>query len=106
MGRLYTEPGDFIRRVYKDHLEEVAGRFRRAFQRALPDLPPAELMWRLHFCIGVMTHTMGAGRLLEALSGGLCDASDVEGMLARIKIFLMAGLTAPVTNVEVQHAMR
>jgi hypothetical protein len=53
-----------------------------------------------------MTHTMGAGRLLEALSGGVCDTSDVEGMVARIKIFLMAGLTAPVSNVEVQHAMR
>lgn len=108
MGRLYTEPGEFIRHVYKDHLEEVANRFLAAFQRALPDLPPADLMWRMHFAIGVMTHTMGAGRLLESLSHGLCNPADVEATLPRIKAFLLAGLTAPASTPastkEMQHA--
>ncbi len=59
MGRLYTEPGEFIQRVYKEHLEHVANRFVNAFRRALPDLEPDELLWRLHFVIGAMTHTHG-----------------------------------------------
>ena len=86
----------------------MATRFIRAFQRALPDLPLTELLWRLHFAIGVMTHTMGAGRLLQFFSGGRCDPSDVEGTLGRIKMFVTAGLTAPapVFSTEVQHAMR
>jgi AcrR family transcriptional regulator len=108
MGRLYTEPGEFIQHVYKEHLEHVATRFIHAFQRALPDLPLPELLWRLHFAIGVMTHSMGAARLLQYFSGGQCDPSDVEGTVGRIKIFVTAGLTAPapVFNTEVQHAMR
>lgn len=109
MGRLYTEPGEFIKRVYKEHLEEVANRFLAAFQRALPDLPQADLMWRMHFSIGVMTHTMGAGRLLESLSHGVCDVTEVEGTAQRIKTFLIAGLTAPASTPatstkEMQHA--
>lgn len=106
MGRLYTEPGDFLKHVFKEHLEHVGGRFIAAFQRALPDLPVDELMWRMHFAIGVMTHTMGAGKVLEYISGGRCDLSDVEGTMERMRTFIVAGLTAPVANREVQHAGR
>jgi AcrR family transcriptional regulator len=109
MGRLYTEPGEFIKHVYKEHLEQVGARFVAAFERALPDLPPVDLMWRLHFVIGVMTHTLGAARLLEFLSHGRCDPSDVEGTLQRIKTFVAAGLatpaSSPVSGNEVQHAI-
>jgi len=105
MGRLYTEPGEFIQRVYKEHLEHVAKRFVNAFQRALPGLEPDELLWRLHFVIGAMTHTMGAAKLLQFLSGGRCDPSDIEGTMQRLRTFLMAGLTAPASNCEVHHAI-
>src|SRR5579863_8050453 len=103
MGRLYTEPGDFMEKLYKQHFEPVAMRFIRAYQRALPDLPKAELLWRLHFSIGAMTHTMGAAKLLQTVSQGECDPSDVEGTLERLEAFMMAGLTAPVPA-EVHHA--
>lgn len=105
MGRLYTEPGEFIRYVFKEHLEYVGSRFVAAFRRALPALPQDELMWRMHFAIGVMTHTVGAARLLESLSGGRCDLSDVEGSLKRMKSFIAAGFTAPAPTREVQHAL-
>ena len=102
MGRLYSERSDFVAKVYKDHVEPIASRFIRALQRALPDLPPIELLWRLHFCVGALAHTMAAGDLLRALSDGQCDPSDVEGTLQRMEAFLTAGLAAPV--MEAQHA--
>ena len=105
IGRLYTEPGEFIQHVYKEHLEDVARRFVAAFQRALPGLEPDELLWRLHFAIGALTHTMGAGRLLQFLSEGRCDPSDIDGTLERLKSFLTAGLTAPVSDHQVHHAI-
>jgi hypothetical protein len=104
MGRLYTEPSEFIERLYKDHLEVVAKRFVAAFRRALPNVPEVELLWRLHFVIGIMGHTLGAGRLLKFLSEGRCDPSDLEGTYKVMKAFVIAGLQAPVSTKEVHHA--
>ncbi|HLG98976.1 MAG TPA: TetR/AcrR family transcriptional regulator [Bryobacteraceae bacterium] len=103
MGRMYTEPADYIERIYKDHLEAVASRFVQAYQRALPGVPRVEVLWRLHFSMGALAHTMAASRLLQIFSHGECDPSDVEGTLKRLENFMMAGLTAPVP--EVQHAV-
>jgi AcrR family transcriptional regulator len=107
VGRIYTEPGDFSVRVFKDQFQALALRFIPAFQRALPHLPLPELYWRLHFSIGALAHTMGAATMLRVFSRGLCDPSDADGTLARIKTFVLAGLAAPVTasvSIEVQHA--
>ena len=106
IGRLYTEPGDFAVRLYKEQFEPLAQRFIPAFQRALPDLPRDELIWRLHFAIGALAHTMAASKMLEMMSGGRCNVSDVEGTLARLKAFVIAGFTAPAfaRPAEVHHA--
>jgi AcrR family transcriptional regulator len=111
IGRLYTEGGEFSEQLYKKQFEPLMRRFAPALQRALPDLPRAELSWRLHFAIGALAHTMGASRFLKLMSGGLSDVSDIEGTLARMKAFVLAGLTAPVSAApvsmqEVQHASR
>ncbi len=103
IGRLYTEPGEFAERLYKQQFEHMAHRFMPALHRALPDLPRVELSWRLHFAIGALAHTMAASKLLKVMSGGLSDVSDVEGTLARMKAFVLAGLTAPLST-EVHHA--
>jgi AcrR family transcriptional regulator len=103
VGRIYTEPGDFTERLFKDQFQALALRFIPAFQRALPDLPLTELYWRLHFSIGAMAHTMGAASMLRIFSRGLCDPSDADGTLARMETFVLAGLSAPV-SIEVQHA--
>lgn len=108
VGRLYTEPGDFSERLFKDQFQALMQRFTPAFQRSLPDLPLTELFWRIHFSIGTMAHTMGASKLLRLFSRGLCDPSDVDGTLAQMKTFVVAGLAAPVSAapapMEVQHA--
>jgi AcrR family transcriptional regulator len=104
MGRLYTEPSEFIEKIYKNQMEPVATRFIRAYERALPGLPRNELVWRLHFSMGALGHTMAASHLLRILSNGQCDPSDVEGTVRRLEAFMMAGLQAPVA--EVEHAMQ
>ena len=103
IGRLYTEPGEFAVRLFKQQFEHLARRFLPALQRALPELPRVELVWRLHFAIGALAHTMAASKMLEMMSGGSCEISDVEGTLTRLKAFIIAGLTSPVTT-EVHHA--
>jgi AcrR family transcriptional regulator len=103
MGRIYTEPAEFMEQVFKDHGEAVAMRFFGACQRALPDVPRVELLWRLHFSMGALAHTMGASHILRLISEGQCDSSDVEGTLRRLEAYILAGLKAPVA--EVEHAM-
>lgn len=103
IGRLYTEPGDFAVRLYQQQFQEMQERFVPVLRRALPELPANELAWRLHFAIGALAHTLAAAKMLELMSGGRCDISDVEGTLARLKAFVAAGMQAPVAA-EVQHA--
>lgn len=97
IGRLYTEPGDFAPRLYKQQFEPMAQRFVPALSRALPDLPRDELFWRIHFSIGAMAHTLAASKILTLMSDGHCDISDVEGTLARLKSFIIAGIIAGMT---------
>jgi len=99
MGRLYTEPSELLENVYKK-FEPVVTRFIHAYQRALPGLPRNELIWRMHFAIGAIGHTLAASHLLRILSDGQCDPSDVEGTIKRLEAFMIAGLKAPVTEVE------
>jgi AcrR family transcriptional regulator len=103
IGRIYTEPGDFTVRLYKQQFEHMRQRFFPALQRALPGLRQDELAWRIHFSIGSLAHTMAASKILNLMSDGRCDISDVEGTLAHLKTFITAGLTAPVAS-QVQHA--
>jgi AcrR family transcriptional regulator len=103
MGRIFTESAELTEQVFQKHLAHVAQRFLPAFQRALPDLPAVELLWRLQFVYGVMSHTMGAGRIVKFLAKGQCDTTDVDATMRRVETFLLAGLRAPVPA-EVEHA--
>lgn len=96
VGRMYVEPGENVQMVLRDQMREVARRFTEAFRRALPELPLPELLWRMHFSVGALLHTMAGHSHLQVLSGGLCDSSDVNGTIERLVRFLAAGLRAPV----------
>jgi AcrR family transcriptional regulator len=95
MGRIFSEKSLVLR--IKPHMAGMLGRFIHVFQRALPELPPVEVFWRLQFIGGAMAITLLKGRDVDALSDGLCDASDVEGTLRRLVDFGVAGFRAPVT---------
>ena len=105
MSRVFTESSELTRKVFEKHLAHVAHRFLRAFHRALPDLPHVELLWRLQFTLGAVAHTIGGTNVLQVLSNGQCDPSDVQGTLRRMEAFLLPALRAAVP-VEVQHAAR
>jgi AcrR family transcriptional regulator len=95
LGRMYSEPSLDIHRIFTAEMGGVVERFLRAFRRALPELPPEELFWRLFFTMGAMAHTLAAGPLLKLLSGGICSPSDMEDAGARLIGFAGAGLRAP-----------
>ena len=96
LGRMYAEPGDLVRRIMQSQMAPIASRFGPALRRTLPDLPMGELVWRLHFVIGTMAHTLGASALLEVIAPGVCDPSDTDAVVGRLVRFASAGLRAPV----------
>jgi hypothetical protein len=68
--------------------------FVTALGSLLPGLPPPEVQWRLHFILGIEHALHNDARRLQAVSGGACDVSDPEGVIARVVAFVMPGLLA------------
>lgn len=99
-GRALTQPDPTLRSMLIDELAEVIERFGAAFGRALPHLSRQELMWRMHFMVGSMAHTVAGSRLIEQLTDGLCNTSDLDALVERLVSFLSAGLAAPALDGE------
>ena len=98
IGRILSNPELFVERVFHKHLAPVSQRFVEALSKALPELPPSEILWRLHFSVGVMTHTMLWGRIYPRITNGVCDISDREALVDRTVRFVAAGFRAPASK--------
>lgn len=99
-GRAMTQPEDMLRDMLIEELREVIQRFSFAFSQALPQLEQTELMWRIHFMVGSMAHTMAASQMLEQVTNGMCSLQDRDGLVDRLVNFLCAGLRAPVPSLS------
>lgn len=108
MGRVLSEPNEFLKKVISKHFRELTHRFERAFRLALPDIKAEEVFWRLHFVIGSMAHTMAHSltpEFIEILkergsesAGTISDAfipsMDADRVLNYLIHFSAAGLRA------------
>ena len=94
MGRMYTEPGDWMARIFPQAFAPVVARFQMAFQRALPGASAVEVGWGMHFSIGAMAHYLAGGTLLRLVSQGQVDPTDSSGALPRLVAYMAAGLRA------------
>jgi AcrR family transcriptional regulator len=83
-----------IREVLQNDVSHLA-RFADALKKALPQMPPETVYWRLHFCLGMVHNNrfMEFDRL-HHLSGGLTREGDVNGLLTRMLEFAEAGFAA------------
>jgi len=93
MGRSYTEPSDLVRGMIQEQFGELGRRFHQALCRAVPDVPPDELFWRLMAVVAVVTYMLAVPR--EEGLGGLLEPDDVDGTLRRMIAFLGPGIRAP-----------
>ena len=98
MGRVLSNPNQFIERVYKKHLIQVVQRFSAAIGAALPELPPEERFWKLQFMASSVTQTLALSSVLPLMSGQPLDRS---ALLSRLIAFLAAGLRGPVAVTRV-----
>ena len=105
LGRAYADPAPFIRQFLSQEYALMIMRYKAAFARALPHLPPRELSWRLHFLMGAMSYTLAGTDVLKLIS----ELNPVHGedtnlrdelLLRRLGPFLVAGLQAPLVDLD------
>ena len=75
-------------------------RYKGALERALPQMPREELVWRMHFMFGTLAYTLAATDTVQLIAG--CkpeDRYDARLLEERLTAFLTAGLNAPLKNV-------
>ena len=99
LGRTYTEPSKPIRVLIGQLYAPVMERFKSAFERALPQMPRDELVWRMHFMFGTLSYTLAATDTVQLIAG--CkpeDRYDARLLEERLSSFLAAGLNAPLKS--------
>ncbi len=97
LGRTYTEPAKTIRALIGQMYAPAMQRYKAALERALPQMPPDELVWRMHFMFGTLAYTLAATDTVQLIAG--CkpeDRYDARLLEERLTAFLAAGLTAPL----------
>jgi len=107
LGRTLTEPAEFIRTFFAGEYAEVIDRYKLALFSALPDVPKAEIVWRLHFMLGAVSYAIAGTDILKVITGH--EISDISGQEAdakseakrlseRLMPFLLGGLRAPLPH--------
>jgi AcrR family transcriptional regulator len=97
LGRTYTDPAKDIRALIGKMYAPAMERYKRALQRALPQMPADELVWRMHFMFGTLAYTLAATDTVQLIAG--CkpeDRYDSRLLEERLTAFLAAGLHAPL----------
>jgi AcrR family transcriptional regulator len=89
MGRIHSE--GLMPAIVQKHFHPTAKRFLTALRRTLPDLPESEFLWRVHFMMGAMAHTMCGNPIFPA------GSDDYHGRMQKLATFLSAGFRAPAT---------
>jgi AcrR family transcriptional regulator len=99
LGRTYSEPAKEIRALIGQMYAPAMERYKKALERALPQMPGDELVWRMHFMFGTLAYTLAATDTVQLIAG--CkpeDRYDARLLEERLTAFLAAGLLAPVNT--------
>jgi len=94
MGRMLSE--GMMPSIVERHFRESAMRFVMALARAVPHLGREELMWRVHFMIGAMAHTLTGQPAMHMVD----MSTDFPTRVRQLVKFLGAGFRAPAEREE------
>ncbi|OCC25483.1 hypothetical protein MB02_02265 [Croceicoccus estronivorus] len=91
LNRARREGPSEVREIIRADVRHLR-RFATALESALPEVSREEILWRLHFTLGVLHHNSAADyERLALLSDGQCAPDDREALLARLLAFITAG---------------
>jgi len=100
LGRTHTDPSDLIRTLFAKEYQDVLERCKNALYRSLPEVPKAEIVWRLHFMLGATSYAIAGTDALDLVTDWEIDSDEkeysAERLLPRLMSFLIGGLRAPL----------
>lgn len=92
MGRCMGDRGGMMPKSVEQGFQLMLMRFKRAFEKALPELDGEDLLWRIHFTVGAMIHTMAHAETFNRFTQGEAGTPPMEKTLSRFIRFSAAGL--------------
>ena len=98
LGRCMTNPAKRIPANVIDLFRQVSTRYPAAVQRSLPELDQSVILWRLHFTVGALAHTMGHGETLVALTEGRAGNPSPKAILTMLVDYCHAGMCSDNSN--------
>src|SRR6185503_10859631 len=89
LGRTYTEPAKGIRQLIGQMYAPAMQRYKTALERALPQMPREELVWRMHFMFVTLAYTLAATDTVQLIAGSKPeDRYDARLLEDRLTAFL------------------
>ena len=99
LGRTYTEPSKPVRQLIGQMYAPAMQRYKAALERALPQMPREELVWRMHFLFGTLAYTLAATDTVQLIAGSKPeDRYDARLLEDRLTAFMASGLNAPLKS--------
>ncbi|PKM22257.1 MAG: TetR family transcriptional regulator [Gammaproteobacteria bacterium HGW-Gammaproteobacteria-14] len=97
-GLAYSQAQGHLRRFFREHYGDVFRRFLRLLAVAVPDVPPMEVFWRVHFALGATIFTLSGMDPLRAICrsdfGVEVSPQQVD---ERLLAFVAGGIRATVS---------
>ena len=95
LGQTHAEAEAPFKAWFAGEYRRVLERYHAALCKALPELPPDDVRWRLQFLVGALTYPVAERQLVELVSGEAIDPDDVSVVVERLLPFVAAGFRAP-----------
>ena len=92
VGRMFGEQAAAMPPGVEEQFKQVVARFVKALSKALPEMAVDEILWRMHFVVGAMVHSMAQDEVLQRISQGASGNPTIEATLSRFTRFAVAGL--------------
>lgn len=92
VGRMFGEQASAMPPAVEEQFKQVVARFVKALSKALSELAVDEILWRMHFVVGAMVHSMAQDEVLQRISQGASGNPTIEATLSRFSRFAVAGL--------------
>ncbi|MCH8544746.1 MAG: TetR family transcriptional regulator [Alcanivorax sp.] len=94
-GLAYTQAQGHLRRFIRERYGDVFNRFLMLLAKAVPDVPPLELFWRVHFGLGATVFAMSSMDSLRALCKSDFDTDlSAADVTQRLLPFIVGGIRA------------
>ena len=91
IGRIVSEPNPQAQKILRVQNAELRAAFLEALAASLPQVPAAELRWRLEFVWGALAFILCNPHKLERETHGACNPIDAEAVLAEMIAFFSPG---------------